>query len=125
MSARGGPCNKMLRLDRVSGRALWKLSPVARIRMTRKRAGWLALAPAALASGVAGFVWLLAARGAFRGAMLFPLIFAGITTALVVVAPFGVRKEERVRFAAAMCAAVVLAWGAAWSHHRFFAAERR
>jgi thiol-disulfide isomerase/thioredoxin len=93
--------------------------------MTRKRPGWLALAPAVLTSGVAGFVWYQAARGAFRGAMSFPLLFAGATTVLLVVALFGVKKAERIRFAAPMCVAVALAWGAAWSHHRYFTSERQ
>ena len=93
--------------------------------MTPRRPGWLALAPAALASGVAGFVWVQATRGAFRSAMLFPPLFAGVTTVLVIAVLFGIKKGERVRFAAAMCVAVALAWGAAWSHHRFFASERR
>jgi len=90
---------------------------------TRPR--WLALAPAVLMSAVSGFIWLQAARGAFRSATLFPVSFAGITTVLVVVALLGVRRGERVRFVAPMCVAVALAWGATWSHHRYLASERQ
>ena len=65
--------------------------------MTRKRPGWVALAPAVLTSGVAGFVWYQAARGAFRGAMPFPLLFAGATTVLLVVSLFGVGRRFQMR----------------------------
>jgi len=92
-------------------------------RETRQR--WLAVAPALLMSAVAGFIWLQAARGAFRSATLFPVSFAGITTVLVIIALLGVKRGERVRFVAPMCVAVALAWGATWSHHRYLASERQ
>jgi len=76
-------------------------------------------------SAVAGFIWLQAARGAFRSATLFPVSFAGITTVLVIIALLGVKRGERVRFVAPMCVAVALAWGATWSHHRYLASERQ